>query len=401
MRTPGSSHAATGAWRSSLGLDGLRAVLIVLVVAGHSLIAFMNVTPGLPWPVRDRPWGWTFDLLGWWILGFTMPTFFLLAGFTLAVLVGSLTPRQLLRNRTRRVLLPFVLVGSVVLPLTYAIFSLGWYVSGRCTWKEIYQFRFHDPEITHNLWGPAHLWFLEYLYICSLAIAAGHELKRRWQRSRWHVRGLALRRARGTPAGSAVELALQLLGSALVAAAIVRATPSICTRFTNSFLPDPGGLLFVTAFMLGGMWLQRHRAAVASLARWGWLVFAAAQLFFVLAATQGMRLLRHGGQPNWFVLAGAVGGFTVLAAAGSVGLSVRWYERPLSGLRYLAEATPWIYLAHLPVVALLQIALLGAALPSPVKYLLVVGGTWVITLLGYGFLRRRQERGRRERIASA
>ncbi|MFH1176286.1 MAG: acyltransferase family protein [Acidobacteriota bacterium] len=387
MRKAIARRAGAGALHSAYAFDGLRAVLIVLVVAGHAVIAFVNATPGLPWPVRDRPWGWVFDVLAWWLLGVTIPAFLVLAGITLEALAGTMAPAKLLRNRARRLVAPFLLAAVVLLPLTYAVFSLGWYASGRCTWKEIFQLRFHDPEIKANLWGPAHLWFLEFLIICTFGIIALRELAQRWRQRP---------RASTAPTeGARVEaraLALGLAGMVAVVAGIIWATPAICTRYTNSFLPEPGRLLFAGAFMAGGMWLHRHRSALGLLARWSWPLLVLSQLAFVPAAAQLLRVLRDGLAPAWTLLAPAIGGFVVLAAAGSLGLTVRLYRRSHPSLRFLAEASAWIYLSNLPVVALLQVELLYLQLHPLAKFVIVVMGTLAIILPAFHLLRRRATR---------
>ena len=40
-------------------------------------------------------------------------------------------------------------------------------------------------------------------------------------------------------------------------------------------------------------------------------------------------------------------------------------------MRFLAEASFWVYLVHVPIVALMQLVLLPVAWPAPVKFVLV------------------------------
>ncbi len=42
-------------------------------------------------------------------------------------------------------------------------------------------------------------------------------------------------------------------------------------------------------------------------------------------------------------------------------------------MRFLSEASFWIYLVHVPIVALLQVLLLPLGWPGPLKFLLILG----------------------------
>ena len=52
-------------------------------------------------------------------------------------------------------------------------------------------------------------------------------------------------------------------------------------------------------------------------------------------------------------------------------------------IRYLADASYWVYLCHLPLVGYLQLGLYHLDLPAAVKFALVVAGTAALALLSY------------------
>jgi len=143
----------------------LRGSAILLVVLGHSGISLLrNPLPGVPWLVSDRSASLWIDFLLGWIRTFCIPLFMVLAGFFAARSVQYLGPGGFLRSRGSRILLPLLLGSIVLLPVTCSVWSLGWFVSGRCTWNHIRRVVF-DPCMQAELDGFAHLWFLEYLFL--------------------------------------------------------------------------------------------------------------------------------------------------------------------------------------------------------------------------------------------
>jgi glucan biosynthesis protein C len=63
--------------------------------------------------------------------------------------------------------------------------------------------------------------------------------------------------------------------------------------------------------------------------------------------------------------------------------AIRPRERPW--MRWLADSSYWVYLAHLPVVVLLQCAVADVQAPGPAKFALVLAATMVITLATYAW----------------
>ncbi len=70
-------------------------------------------------------------------------------------------------------------------------------------------------------------------------------------------------------------------------------------------------------------------------------------------------------------------------AAGLVGLFRRVVAAPSAAVSWLADASYWIYLAHVPLVIGLQMAVRDWPLPASAKFVLVLGATAVILLASY------------------
>ena len=73
---------------------------------------------------------------------------------------------------------------------------------------------------------------------------------------------------------------------------------------------------------------------------------------------------------------------------GLLGLARQRLSRQNARLRYLADASYWLYVAHLPLVVAFQILVRDSALPVPVKLLIIIGGTLAVLLASYQFVVR-------------
>src|SRR5262249_49520330 len=155
-----------------------RASTMFLVVVLHAALAYATVPiPNLIWVVCDPSAEPAFDLLCWWALGISSP-FFLMSGFFAAQTVEGRGARALLADRTKRIVGPCGAAGLTLLPATFFIWVFGWLVSGQCSPREILRMKFHAKGYQRNLYGPAHLWSLEYLAVMLAAYWVALELRR-------------------------------------------------------------------------------------------------------------------------------------------------------------------------------------------------------------------------------
>jgi hypothetical protein len=68
---------------------------------------------------------------------------------------------------------------------------------------------------------------------------------------------------------------------------------------------------------------------------------------------------------------------------GITGLFVRYLDRPIAWMRYLAGASYWIYLAHFPLMLWVPIAIADVDLPALVKLAVVLAVSLTLLLIAY------------------
>ena len=152
------------------GLDALRGFAAVLVVMLHAGIPYM-ITPlsHLPWPARDGHPSVVVDGMTWCTAGFLMPLFFVLAGFFSEGLLVSHGAREFLRERTKRLLWTQLAASVLILPLCFYLWALGFAADGLYL-PTGYLLPGLPLQLKAELFGTAHLWFLQNLYIYSLIL---------------------------------------------------------------------------------------------------------------------------------------------------------------------------------------------------------------------------------------
>ncbi len=371
-------------------LDALRGAAMFLVVVAHAAYGYVRLPiPHLVWAVQDRSAGLFFDVLVWWSIAVAMPVFFALSGFFAARLYEMRGMRGFIKDRVRRILGPFLDGGAVVLPLSLVVWGAGWLASGRCSWRELLLLDFHDADLRDNHWGPAHLWFLEYL-ILMLAGFAGVQAIGQWFRARLGGRlGESKTVSTSSRTGRLLLYPFMPFLLALPTALILweghrRLGVDAVMTLPNSFVPDPFRWAHHAWFFVVGTWLSRHRHELGRLAAHASWQFGLALPVFAVRAfllTKDLEVPLDGWEAVALAASGAL--FAWLSLFGVLGLCQRCFRHSRPVVRYLADSSYWIYLVHFPAVGAIQVALLQVPCAAGWKFGLVLSGALAACLLSY------------------
>jgi len=369
------------------GLDALRAATMLVVVAIHAALAYTRIPiPNLVWLVRDPSAHSAFDVFCWWSLGISSP-FFLMSGFFARELYVTRGARAFVANRCRRIVVPFLTAGLVIFPATFLVWSSGWLASGQCTFREFRRMRFLDPEMQRNLYGPVHLWSLEFLAIFLAAFWILTALQQRLG-----LRGLdfsrCLDRVEPMIASPWRPMLLALPTGVILWAGHAQFGLDALLDRHNSFVPDVFRLLHNAVFFAAGVVIHRSRHNLNRLATHPWTYLALSCPVFAVRAylvEQDLTSSLRGLQPLLLAASGAL--FTWLLTFAFLALALR-ASRPRPAIRYLADSSYWVYLCHLPIVGLAQVDLVAVQAPSAVKFLAALGVSMGLGLASYQVLVR-------------
>src|ERR1700761_1087725 len=117
--------------RSSIALSNLRAIVIVILLAFHSVLAYLASLPAAPHTFNDPPYRWQaipivdghrffgFDLFCAWQDISLMSLMFFLSGVFVPASLGRKGSLTFLSDRMLRIALPMIPVIGVLMPLAY------------------------------------------------------------------------------------------------------------------------------------------------------------------------------------------------------------------------------------------------------------------------------------------
>lgn len=359
-------------------MDSLRALAMLSGVLFHAALAYSPLMHPF-YPAADRAQSAYVDLCIWFLHLFRMPLFFLVAGFFAAMLLHKRGMAGLFRNRLRRIALPL----AIFCPLAIAAMAYS-------TLRAAASVQHPSPVLlmiqqVSRMANPpaqpvstAHLWFLYYLLFFYVLV--------------WVARSLGLAKLGDFLRSLKPAWYLGLLPLLLVPALASVSAPH----------PAPDGLFpqfwafgFYGPFFACGCLLFGHEVLIERLRRAApWLLVASFALYGVYCHL----LERH-------VPTAADPSATVLIATAEAYVSV-WMtcvclvagrsllDRANRLLRYLSDASYWVYIVHLPVLFAIQYRLLDVELGWGAKFAISVLAASALCLLSYHVLVRRTVIGR-------
>ncbi|MBC7995293.1 MAG: acyltransferase family protein, partial [Rhizobacter sp.] len=330
------------------------------------------------WPVSDTQKSTALAILMFLIHIFRMSVFFLVAGLLAHMLFHRLGLAAFWRNRAARILAPLVLAWPVCF---IAIGAVVLWALARSNGGQL-----PNPlpsGLKESGLNFLHLWFLYLLlWLYALVIA----LRNVWQAVD----------TRGVLAAGADRTLRALLASragVLMLAAPVAVALALIPDW-NIWLgvPTPGYTLlppavplFIYAYVFGLGWLlDRQRSLLDKLAQ-HWRVNFALGLVAVLVCLQAGSAGMQAIGARQSLLAAAYGLALMSWALAFVGAGMRYLSQPNATLRYLADASYWMYIAHLPLLLALQTAFMLLNWHWAIKYLLINVLCAALLLLSYRY----------------
>lgn len=367
------------------GLDALRGFALLLGVALHAAMSYL---PGAEffWVTSDSDRSLALAGGFHWVHSFRMTLFFILAGFFGRLALQRWGTRAFLRDRCKRIVLPLL---SLWWPMLMAILAVivwnAWLQNGGAMPEGE-----APPPLGIRNFPLTHLWFLYLLTLFYAALlilrAAFHMLDRRGLGQSW------LDTAVRIVAGPWAALVL-----ALPAAVVLMSLPTWWHWFgiptpDMSLIPNLAACVAYGLAFLAGWALHRQPPLLAALpGRWR------LNLAIALLATGTCFHLTGlappaapaGDDPATWSYAFAYVTASWAWSLALIGLAMRFLHDPSPVRRYLADASYWIYIVHLPLVMAAQVLASRVQAPWWIEYPLVLAGALAPCLLSYHLLVRR------------
>jgi len=354
-------------------LDALRGGALLLGIVLHATLSFVPATPRF-WVIQDTHPSLILSLLSFTIHVFRMTTFFLMAGFFARMSFHRRGSLGFVKDRLQRIALPLVIgwplvFTSIALVITWAgNFPNGGSVQWTSSWL--------PPLPNFRL---THLWFLYVLLELYVAMLL--------------LRGAIV----WLDASGSLRTAVDRLFAGIIRSPLAPLVPAIpigiafCLdqRWINVMgvrTPDHSLITsaqawigFGTAFGVG--WLLHRQIDLLRILERRWLahLLLAVGLILIGFVLSGVMLSAPGAPklPFSFATLRLVSAILYAAAIWTttfavIGLALRFMSGFSLTWRYLADASYWLYLIHLPIVMALQVALSQLDWPALIKFVIIL-----------------------------
>jgi glucan biosynthesis protein C len=316
-----------------------------------------------------------------------MTVFFVLAGFFARMLLQRRGVGGFIANRLKRIAAPLAMFWF---PVFAAIVAVVIWVAVRANGGAPLEGEPPPSPLTVEAWPLTHLWFLYVLLFFYAGALALRGFVIAIDRSG------ALRARLVDPVVKFIAGPASPMFLAAPLFAVLYFTPNWMAWFGIP-TPDAGLAPNTTALVAYGLafgfgWLVNRQLSI--LEDWAkqWFsnlslgVFCSVVCLMMLGTTPVITPAERGFETMLYAAIYALGvwGWTL----GLIGAGVRFMTRENEAVRYVADASYWIYIVHLPILLVLQAAVAPLDLAWFAKYPMIVGISFAIMFVSYDLLVR-------------
>lgn len=367
------------------GLDALRGGALLLGIFFHAAFSFF---PGDQlWLIMDTQRSSAVTGAAYALHIFRMTVFFLLAGYFGRMQTYRLGTKPFMRDRLKRVGIPLIVFWPIMMVCFVALAIWGMMVANGGTIPENAP---PPPPMTLKTFPLTHLWFLYILLLLYAVMLGGRAI-------------LSLLKVKKT-LGNLIDVALKWLSPFGLLPLLLAVPTAIAFIYHPNwhpffgiptpeygFVPSRVSIIaYGGAFMLG--WLLQRDAEHLRRATKLWPVY----LLGALALT-GYCMSVVGLKVSYFQplsedtkhLYPAAYALSIwLWTLGLIGLCMKVWSKESAVRRYIADASYWLYLIHLPIVMALQVGMSQLAWPAEIKYAMILVISIPLMLMSYEILVR-------------
>jgi len=311
-------------------IDWIRVIAIGLLLIYHVAIGFQSWGIMIGFITSDKPWEslWIpMAMLNVW----RIPLLFFVSGMGVYFALQNRNWKQLLVERARRILLPFMFGVFVIVPI------------------HVYLWRYYYHMGLIYQADPGHLWFLGNLFIYVVILAPVFFYLRKNQDGQL-VKGI--KKMLSTPFGL-----LPVIAAFIAEALLVRPYP-----YERYAMTWHGFFLGLLAFFFGFCFVLSGRTFWEMIRKWRWLFLSAAVVLFLLR----MMTFKMNA-PVYLLVTESDGWILSVFAFGYTHLN-----RPGKALTYLSQAAYPVYILHMIFLYLGAVLIFPLDIAVPLQFILVL-----------------------------
>ncbi|HEY9049340.1 MAG TPA: acyltransferase family protein [Ohtaekwangia sp.] len=328
-------------------IDWIRVIAIGLLLLYHVAIAFQPWGMMIGFIANPKPWMalWTpMTMLNIW----RIPLLFFVSGMGVCFASQARNWKQLIAERTLRILLPLAVGMIIIVPVHVYI------------WQ-----RYYNMPASY-ISNAGHLWFLGNIFIYVLLLSPVLFLLKKYEQGK---AAITIKKVLSNPLG------LLLVVLAFIAEALIL-DPVPYELYAMTW---HGFFLGLLAFFFGFCFIFSGEAFWNMMLRWRW--------FFILTAITlySIRLMKFQMSAPVYLLVteSDLWIFSILAFA------YKYLNRPSPALHYLSQAAYPVYILHMIFLFLASLLIFPLNIATPVQFTLVLLITFAGCFILYEFVIRR------------
>lgn len=355
-------------------LDSLRAIMMLLGLVIHSAVTYGVLDLGKTWIIKDpKTTSLSNDFIAILIHTFRMPIFFIVAGFFGAMLFYERKPLEMIKNRVSRIVYPFLVFVLILWPIFIFAFNytkLVFLESNTPLKETLAMFSNSFAFIPKHTF---HLWFLYYLslitgvsVLLALILKKSPKLTSKISKTfNWLIQKPIIRIFVFSGLTFLIYLALGISK----------------IETSASFIPSFNTFIFYFFFYIIGWILFKSKHQLVSLMRLDWVSTILGMILFLIYFLMNRSLSNE----LIIILSSLI---VWLFIFGITGLFIRYASKHSLKMRYISDASYWVYLIHLPLTAIIPSFLVNWEVPSTIKFLTVLTSTITICFVSYNYFVR-------------
>jgi hypothetical protein len=344
-------------------LDWLRVLGVLLLVPFHVALIFV-LDPFTIMYIRDSSNSRVLAEVTGFIHMWHMPMLFMISGAATYIALDYRSAGQYIRERFVRLFIPLAFGILTFVPLTIYIQHSGT-LSLRDGYARFFYIDWNQLDGMNGSFTPAHLWFILFLFVFSLAGLPIFQ----WLRSE---KGRRVTQSLGAAMRS--PLSLTVLGIPLTLAA------------ATGILGDMNPLYYFLVFLFGFLFASDMRFQ-KSIDELTWIALAYGIAETVLNILFPIRNVAPW-TPQWMILGLTYQMGRWMLTLAALGLGHRFLNRSSRLLQYASEAAMPFYLLHMTFSVVTGYFVIQFEAPVAVKYPIVVLAATGLTIIAYELVRR-------------
>lgn len=353
--------------------DNLRAFAMIAGVFFHAALAYSPMMHNI-WFTADTQQSVVVDWISWFTHLFRMPLFFVIAGFFVAYLVINRGLGNMLWNRCKRIVFPFIIFWPLCMWVVVAsMISAVGSVEQKSPLLQMIAYGMANPG-TMPPPPPTtmHLWFLyNLIFFCLLTWILSY-INFDWIKNKLN---------------QLHPIALLIIFPLLLTPALTQVPAPMPAP--ESFFPQLWSFGFFGLFFAAGYFIYQSENFLEKFKNYSLLLLIGSVIVYVFYFSLLPKVFSFipAAEPEPFskklllaLLEAVIGCWMTLfcLVAGK-----RFLDFRNGFLRFLSDSSYWIYIVHLPVIFAVQYQLMDMDLSLVTKYILSVGMTLLIGTASY------------------